>query len=117
MTDISIDLDADLRKALRLQIITLQLAIGIQTLRQNSVLINLLNTQGEQIMSKITDLQAAVAASDAVIQSAVLLINGLAQQIKDAGTDPVALAAVIADIEANKQALADAVAANTPAQP
>lgn len=65
-------------------------------------------------MSKLDDLQAAVAASDKVIQSAVTLINGLAQQIKDAGTDPAALAAVIADIEANKDALAAAVAANTP---
>ena len=64
-------------------------------------------------MSKLDDLQAAVAASDKVIQSAVTLINGLAQQIKDAGTDPAALAAVVADIEANKDALAAAVAANT----
>ncbi len=98
------------------------MAIEIQILREivakgSELLsaVNFLKTQGEHIMSKIADLQAAVAASDAVIHSAVVLINGLAQQVKDAGTDPVALAAVIADIEANKDALAAAVAANTPA--
>ena len=98
------------------------LAVQIQELRQSITngqkldeLTKLLQSQGAAIMAKLDELQAAVAAENAVIQSAILLINGLAQAVKDAGTDPDKLAAVVADIEANKQALADAVAANTPA--
>lgn len=68
----------------------------------------------EDTMTKIQDLQTAVAAEDTVIQSAVTLIQGLAQQIADAGTDPVALQAVIDDINAQAANLAAAVSTNTP---
>lgn len=43
--------------------------------------------------------------------------RGLSQQIKDAGTDPVALANITAQIDANSTALAAAIVANTPAAP
>jgi len=69
-------------------------------------------------MSKeLDDLTAAVAAEDKVIDSAILLINGIADRIKAAGTDPAALAVLTADIQAKGTALAAAVAANTPAAP
>ena len=68
----------------------------------------------EDIMTKLQDLQAAVQAEDNVIQSAVTLINGIAQRIADAGTDPAALQALTDDINAQAQSLAAAVAANTP---
>lgn len=66
---------------------------------------------------QLTDLQAAVAAEDTVIASAVTLIEGLAAQLAAAGTDPVALQALTDDINAKAQELAGAVAANTPATP
>lgn len=66
-------------------------------------------------MSALTDLQAAVAAEDTLIASAITLIDGIPALIAAAGTDPVALAALQADITAHSAALAAAVAANTPA--
>jgi hypothetical protein len=69
----------------------------------------------ETIMSALTDLQAAVAAEDTVIQSAVTLINGIPALIAAAGTDPAALAALQTDITTQAAALAAAVTANTPA--
>jgi hypothetical protein len=71
----------------------------------------------EAIMAAIDDLQAAVAAEDTVIDSAIALINGIPALIAAAGTDPAKLAALQADITAKSGALAAAVAANTPAAP
>lgn len=68
-----------------------------------------------RIMTQLQDLQAAVAAEDAVIASAVTLINGIAARIAAAGTDGDALAALSADIQSQSASLAAAVAANTPA--
>lgn len=68
-------------------------------------------------MANIADLQSEVAALTTVEASAVALINGLAQQLKDAKNDPVAIQGVIDSLEAGKTQLADAVAANTPAAP
>ena len=76
-----------------------------------------LHYRTEQIMSALSDLQAAVAAEDTVIASAVTLIQGFAAQLAAAGTDPVALAALTSDITAQAAALGAAVAANTPAAP
>jgi hypothetical protein len=62
-------------------------------------------------------LTAEVERTDTVIDSAITLITGLAQALKDAGTDPTALAALTASLEARASALADAVVANTPDAP
>jgi hypothetical protein len=67
----------------------------------------------EEIMGKLQDLQAAVAAEDTVIQSAITLINGIAQRIIDAGGDPAALDALTADIQQQAASLAAAVQTNT----
>ena len=72
------------------------------------------NTQ-ETIMAAIDDLQAAVAAEDTVIDSAITLIQGIPALIAAAGVDPAKLAALQSDITAKSTALATAVAANTPA--
>lgn len=69
----------------------------------------------EKIMSALTDLQASVAAEDTVMDSAVTLLQGLSAALKAAGTDPAALAALKADIDAKTQTLAAAITANTPA--
>lgn len=79
----------------------------------------------QEFQQAIADLQAKVAEQTAVDQSAVVLIGGLSQQLKDAianaGTDPAAaiqsVRDVIGQMDANDQALAASVAANTPAAP
>jgi hypothetical protein len=72
--------------------------------------------QGGIRMAGILDgLTAEVARNTSVEQSALTLIQGLAQQLKDAGTDPARLAALQTQLQANDDALAAAVAANTAA--
>ena len=67
----------------------------------------------------LDELQAAVAAEDTVIDSAVTLLGNLSQMLKDAiaSGDPAKVAAIASQIDAAKQKLADAVVANTPAAP
>lgn len=88
--------------------------------RQNDLIIEqnarILKNQ-EKIMSAMTDLAAKVAAEDTVIASAVVLINGFGARLAAAGTDADALAALAADVNSQTNALASAVAANTPAAP
>ena len=79
--------------------------------------IDLIQSNLETIMSAIDDLQAAVAAEDTVIDSAITLISGIPALIAAAGVDPAKLAALQADIANKSKALADAIAANTPAAP
>lgn len=67
--------------------------------------------------SALAALQQQVQQSTTVEASAVTLIQGLAQQIAAAGTDPVALAALTTSLNTSATALAAAVAANTPAAP
>ena len=69
----------------------------------------------KNIMAALDTLTAEVARNTTVEASALALIQGLAAQIKSAGTDPVALKAITDSLTANDDALAAAVAANTPA--
>jgi hypothetical protein len=69
----------------------------------------------ETEMAAIDDLQAAVAAEDTVIDSAITLIQGIPALIAAAGVDPAKLTALQNDITAKSTALAAAVAQNTPA--
>jgi len=71
----------------------------------------------ETMMAAIDDLQAAVAAEDTVIDSAIALIQGIPALIAAAGVDPAKLAALQSDITAKSSSLAAAVAQNTPAAP
>lgn len=71
--------------------------------------------QGEAIMADIAQLETAVAEETSVQRSAITLLENLSQMVKDAGTDPVKLQAVVDQINSNKSALAAAVTANTPA--
>lgn len=77
--------------------------------------LDLINQRLEYIMSALDDLTAQVAANRSVIDSALALINGIAARITAAGTDPAALAALTASLKSEDDALAAAVAANTPA--
>ncbi len=73
--------------------------------------------QGKKIMATLTDVQAAVTAEDTVIDSAIVLLKGLAAQVAALQPNQAAIDALAADITAKTQTLADAVAANTPAAP
>lgn len=66
-------------------------------------------------MASLADLQAAVAAEDTVVDSAIALLQGLSAQIAALKPDQAAIDALAADVAAKTQSLADAVAANTPA--
>ena len=72
-------------------------------------------TKESTIMAAIDDLQAEVTRDTTVIGSAVTLINGFAAQLAAAGTDPAKLQALQNTLKTNVDALASAVAANTPA--
>jgi hypothetical protein len=71
----------------------------------------------DSTMTALTDLQAAVAAESTAVASAVTLLGGLkaALDAAIASGDPAALQQLSNDIGAQTKALADAVAANTPA--
>lgn len=72
-------------------------------------------TKGFIAMSAELDrLSTEVAENATVIDSAVTLINGLAQQIRDLKDDPAALTALADSLDSKSNELAAAVTANTP---
>ncbi len=66
---------------------------------------------------QVTDLQAAVAAEDTVIASAVTAFQGLATMIANVAGDAAATTALAADVRAQAATLAAAIPQNTPAAP
>jgi len=71
----------------------------------------------EKVLMTLAELKATVEAERTVIDSAIVLLNGLAQQLKDAiaNGDPAAIQAIADELDAQSRALAEAVVANTPA--
>ena len=65
----------------------------------------------------VAELTNEVTRDGDVVSSATTLISGLADQIAASANDPVAVRALAANLKANTDALAAAVAANTPAAP
>jgi hypothetical protein len=63
------------------------------------------------------NMTAQVQANSEAIDSAIVLINGIADRIAAAGVDPVKLQALTTELRAKDEALATAVTANTPAAP
>jgi hypothetical protein len=70
-------------------------------------------------MAAIDDLKNAVEAETSVVQSVVTLLNGLAQQLKDAlaTNNTAAVEDAANQIISNTAALSAAVTANTPTPP
>ena len=66
--------------------------------------------------NELLNLEAEVTETNEVMASAIVLIEGLAAKLDEAGTDPVKLAALKDSLDANSTALASAVAANTIAE-
>lgn len=78
----------------------------------------------DKLMATLEEVKQAVQAEGSLEDSIITLLNGIAQQLKDAlsgATLPPAVQQQVDDVfsqlEANKQKLADAVTANTPAAP
>lgn len=78
---------------------------------------------GEKIMASLDDLVVEVADQTSVITSAGVLLDGLTAQVQAlrddlaaAGMDTAKVDAVLASLQANKTALAEAVARNTPSE-
>jgi hypothetical protein len=74
-------------------------------------------TKVEVIMATLQDVQTATAAEDTVIDSAIVLLNGLAAQVAALTPNQAAIDALAADISAKTASLAAAVTANTPNPP
>jgi hypothetical protein len=77
---------------------------------------SVLYSQEKKIMASLTELEAQVDANTTVEGSAVVLIQGIAQQLADliaAGADPTKLQAMVDKLNASATALSAAVAANT----
>lgn len=70
-----------------------------------------------QMTAQLAALKTEVERNTAVTNSAVALISGLAQQIRDLKDDPAALEALAASLDANSDSLAAAVEANTVTPP
>jgi hypothetical protein len=68
----------------------------------------------ENMTQALDDLRAKVEANSSVIDSAVTLINTLAEEIRNNIDDSDALEELASGLDAKSQALAAAVAANTP---
>jgi hypothetical protein len=76
-------------------------------------LLSLLITEGKKTMTVIDDLTAAVARETTVDSSIITLIQGLSARVA-AATDMTQVAAIVTQINAQTDALAAAVIANTP---
>lgn len=70
-----------------------------------------------ETQAAIDDMRAAVEANTSVTQSAVTLIQQMAQQIEDAADDPEEIRALAQSMRDNSAALSAAIPANTPAEP
>jgi hypothetical protein len=72
---------------------------------------------GVNVTQELQSLTEEVSRNTAVDQSAIQLLNGLAEKIEAIKQDPIALQALASDMRASSDALAAAVVANTPAAP
>lgn len=81
------------------------------------VLLTVVVKQEDDVMQELDDIKADVQKTTDVEESAVVLIKGLAAKIDASAADPVALRALSAQLRAKATELAEAVAANTPAEP
>lgn len=95
--------------------VTQRLAVLDRKLDRIERKLGLLQREEEIIMSDLTALQSSVTANGDVEQSAIVLLNGLAEALRAAATDPAAIQALADQITAQSSSLAEAVVANTPA--
>lgn len=77
--------------------------------------INRIIKQEKDIMADLSALTTAVAENTSVEESAIQLLQNLADQLEASMTDPAAIQAIVDNVRNNSSALAAAVAQNTPA--
>ncbi len=70
-----------------------------------------LNKENE-IMATLEDLTATAESTEGTIDSAIVVINGIAARVAAAGTDPVKLQAVVDGLKGRADALAFAIDAD-----
>lgn len=79
--------------------------------------LNYIIIRNELMSVELDNLTAQVKANSDLLDSATVLINGIADRITAAGVDPAKLTALAAELKAKDDVLATAVTANTPATP
>jgi predicted nucleic acid-binding Zn-ribbon protein len=104
-----------LSRPLRLEIIHRDARVE-EKLDRALELLTALKTQGDAMATDLTRLTTEVTENSSAIDSAVTLIEGLAEQIRQLATDPAALNALADQLDASSNRLAAAVQANTPAE-
>jgi hypothetical protein len=70
-------------------------------------------TMGADMSAELDRLTTEVSETKTVVDSAITLLGGLSQQIRDLKDDPAKLSALADDLDAKTNALAAAVAENT----
>jgi hypothetical protein len=98
--------------SLRCKVDTLRQIQG--SLARVEIQLAVLEGQGTQMASKLDALKAEITRNGAVIDSAMLLINGLIKRLEDMEPTQAEIDALVADLKSEGDSLADAVAANTP---
>ena len=78
-------------------------------------ILDAINQIGMKMANELADLTSQVAQTNSVIDSAIVLIQGIKAALDAAGSNPAALKALSDSLDTSEQALAAAVVANTPA--
>ena len=65
-------------------------------------------------MSHLDSLEVQVRATTSEIQSAILLITGLAEKLREFANDPAKIKELADQLQQSSAALAEAIVANTP---
>ena len=68
-------------------------------------------------MSALDNMEAEVSENTDVVASAVVLLNSISAELAAAKNDPIKIQALADKLDQNSNALAAAIAANTPAAP
>lgn len=90
--------------------------LDIQDRKQDALLAAIV-AQGELMSQEMDTLEAQVAQTLTVEQSAITLIQGIADKLADAAGDRAKSLALAGQLKTSADALAAAVTANTPAAP
>ena len=80
-------------------------------------ILDAINQLGIKMANELADLTTKVSDTKTVIDSAIVLIQGIKAALDAAGSNPVALKALSDSLAASDAALAAAIVANTPAAP
>ena len=83
-----------------------------------SKILRALDQLGKQIMAALENLRTEVGETKTVMGSAVTLLDGLNQKLKDAiaSGDPAQIQALSDELDASTNPLAEAITRNTPAE-